>query len=145
MGLLKKDGKIGRDVAAQEVDAWCDAWKMGRKISRLKGESLELAEEQKETLIDLIKDGNLVFNREKNTVTYHLIDEVEEFSNGIEFGRPNGTAIMESDRFKENESVKRAYATIAGVIGESMKRVHKLEYNTDVANLMTIIGFFLTT
>jgi hypothetical protein len=50
---------------------------------------------------------------------------------------------MEGDRFREQETMHRAYAMVASATGYAEKVIIKLEYNTDITNLMAVIGHFL--
>lgn len=137
--------KVDKETAKSEYQRWCKAWRMGRKRKSLKGEELENIEAQEEIIIDLIMDGFLVFE-DDNSLTYTLEDEYGDTLGfqDLSIKRPKGDVLMECDRYKEQEGMHRAYAMTAAAVGRPLKVITKLEYNTDITNLMAVIGHFLT-
>ncbi len=132
---------VDRETAKKEYDRWCEAWKIGRKRKRMKGEDLAQAEVQEGIIIDLIQDGLLSMDN-KNVLNYKL-EEPREGILEFKISRPKGDMLMEGDRFKEQETMHRAYAMVASATGYAEKAIIKLEYNTDITNLMAVIGHFL--
>lgn len=114
-----------------------------QKKKKTKGEDLEQAEIQEEMIIDLVCDGLLHLN-DKNELVYKLEDPTETVSEVI-IPRPKGDLIMSGDRFKEEQTGHKAIAMIAAATGLAEKTVSKFEANTDIMNLMAVIGHFLTT
>lgn len=137
--------KNGPEVAKDEYERWCKAWKIGRKRKRMKGEDLEQAEVQEDIICGLIEDGLLTMD-DKAVLHYTLEEPKPEKGLPLvfEIPRPKGDMIMETDRFKEQEGTKKAYAMIGAATGYDSKVMIHLEYNTDITNLMAVIGHFLT-
>jgi hypothetical protein len=133
--------RIDKETAKKEYERWCEAWKIGRKRRRMKGEDLEQAEVQESLIIDLIQNGLLLMDN-KNVLIYNL-EEPREGITEFKIPRPKGDMLMEGDRFREQETMHRAYAMVASATGYAEKVIIKLEYNTDITNLMAVIGHFL--
>ena len=133
--------KIDHKTAVKEYERWCKAWKIGRKRKRMQGDELKNVEDQEAVIIELIENG-LLSMTEKNVLHYDL-EEPTEGLISFDIPRPKGDMLMEGDRFEERETQHRAYATIAAATGYAEKVIIKLEWNTDVYNLMAVIGHFL--
>lgn len=130
-------------TAKSEFDRWCFAWKIGKKRAKMKGEDKDQADAQEEIIVGLIEEGRLRMDDKK--VLHYVIEEPQP-GLPVEFDipRPKGDMVMEADRFKEQQAIHKAYAMIAAAVGYDQKAVMKLEYNTDVTQLMAVIGHFLT-
>jgi hypothetical protein len=142
MSDKEKTNKIDHETAKAEYDRWCSAWKIGKKRKRLKGEDLEQVEAQELMIIELIEDGFLSMD-DKNVLQYKLEEPIEAFSS-LSIKRPKGDMLMEGDRFDEKQTIHKAYAMVAAATGYDSKVIMKMEYNTDITNLMAVIGHFLT-
>ncbi len=134
--------KIEKETAKAEYERWCSAWKIGKKRKRAKGDDLEQMEAQELMIIELIEDGFLSMD-DKNVLQYTLEDPIKAFST-LSIKRPKGDMLMEGDRFDEKQTIHKAYAMVASATGYESKSIMKMEYNTDITNLMAVIGHFLT-
>lgn len=141
--MFKGKDNISVESATEEFELWCTDWKIGRKLKRLKGEDIEMADQQKETIIDMIVAGNLSYNPGKQILQYKLVDERPDFPDGLTIPRPGPIQMKEMDRFKEQESQARAVGTIAAIAGVPTKNVYKMAYNTDIMDLMAVVTYFL--
>ncbi len=139
---MSKNNVVDRETAKAEFDRWCSAWKIGKKVKYLKGESLEQAEIQEEMIIDMIIEGRLSLG-DNNELLYTMEDPTPNISE-VKFSRPKGDIIMSGDRFNEDQTGHKAVAMVAAATGLAEKIVSGFEYNTDVSNLMVVIGHFLT-
>lgn len=138
---MSGENTVDRETAKAEYERWCSAWKIGKKRKYLKGEGLEQIEIQEEMIIDMIMEGRLMLG-DKNELIYKMEDPFDSYTE-FSIKRPKGDLIMSGDRFTENQSGHKAVAMVSSVIGYPEKIVSRFEYNTDVSNLMAVIGHFL--
>lgn len=134
--------KVDKETAKSEYERWCSSWRIGKKRKRLKGDDLEQVESQELMIIELIEDGFLSMD-DKNVLLYTLEEPIDAFST-LSIKRPKGDMLMEGDRFDEKQTIHKAYAMVAAATGYESKSIMKMEYNTDITNLMAVIGHFLT-
>ena len=133
---------VDKETAKVEYERWCSAWKIGKKRKYMKGDELDQAETQEEMIIDMIMEGRLSLG-DNNELLYTMEDPTNSTSE-LTIPRPKGDIIMSGDRFNEAQTGHKAVAMVAAATGLAEKIVSGFEYNTDVSNLMAVIGHFLT-
>lgn len=132
---------IDRETATAEYEKFCKAWKIGRKVKYMDSEALEQYEIQKETIIDCIAEGILHLD-ESNVMQYTMEDPVAGIEK-LSIPKPAYKVLVATDKYKENAANQRAIALIAAATGEPEKLVSQFSINTDMSNIMMVLGHFL--
>lgn len=134
--------KIDRETAEISIEEWKKKWKIGRKLKHSSGEVLQEFEEKIQLIIDLVQDGNLIYDEENNTLEYIFEEETKDNVTSVKIRRPKGDFLMGQDKFAENELMKKSRSILCEMTGKNQNFYASVDF-IDYENLMMIVTLFL--
>ena len=134
----KQKSRIGRDVAESELRRWMSSMKLVISTTGMDAEDRTQLDLNNRRIINAILDGRLVIDQDGVPV-YTPRDSVDR--SPIRFPRPKGKDLMQSDLFKKNHDVTKAFAIMAATSHESLDRYGEME-STDLYVCLAIAGMY---
>lgn len=133
---------VDRETAEVEYEKFCKAWKIGRKVKRMNAEELEQYDAQKEIILDCIMDGML--SLDEHDVLQYRMDEPVSGIESVSIAKPNFRVMKATDKYGDNATTSKTIALIAAATKQPEKLVELFDWNTDVTNIMAVLGHFLS-
>jgi hypothetical protein len=136
---------INRETAIDDFQRWANRWKVGRKMRNAKEEDKEEFEEKKYQVIDLIEDGFLMYDDDKDCLVYTFqFPGKARNLKSIEINRPSGSALMGSDKYQEKQAMHKSISFLANMTGKEVAFFSGLDY-LDLEPLTMVMNLFLAS
>lgn len=136
---------VNRDTAIEEFERWAKAWRIGRKMRNANQKDKEEFEERKNQIIDLMEDGQLMYEDDQDCLVYVFQFPTDARNmKEIKIRRPKGDALSSGDKYEERASVHRTYEILASMTGKEVAFFKGLDW-IDLESLTAVMNVFLAS
>lgn len=134
--------KIDKKTAELEFDNFCEMWDIDNDIDSMSEEDKEGFNRQKTTLVKAIRQGRLILDKEKKTLLYTISEYSEKAGEQVVIRRMRGEDLMNSDKYKEGELIRKTYAIISSMTHLPISYIASLD-TSDLKVLQTCMILFM--
>jgi len=143
-GVEKRQEKIDHELAEDEFERFCESWEIDNDTENMSEEDRDEFNSQKSKLMNAIKRNRLVFHDDDESFSYTFAKPEKSKCDNIIIKRPQGSALIEMDRYKEREGVHKTYAMLGAMTGKDTKFFSGLD-GIDLKVFMAVIQLFLAS
>jgi hypothetical protein len=132
---------IDNETAELEFLRFCEGWEIETDKSAMKEEDQIGFEIQKSQFIRAVKKGRLIYN-EDESLTYKFSNKVEKYAGKeLIIKRPQGNAYIGMDRFKDQQTMHKAFSILATMTGHAIEYFSNID-GIDIKALQSIAILF---
>jgi hypothetical protein len=134
--------KIDNETAVNEFKRFAEAWEIDTETENMNTDSKEDFLGHKKKILNAIQRGRLIFN-DDGTLQYTLQYPMEGVDSLL-INRPNGAALIEIDRYKEQEGMHRLFGVFGVMVSKPPVTFSKMD-GIDLKPLMSLTSLFLAS